>query len=207
MRSLVASHAATPELLRSALAEVPRHERDAWFDLVLGTEEIPEDGAELPAGCVPYLPCPVDALLRAVEVAKVSERDVFVDVGSGLGRVAVIAHLLTGAAAIGLEIQSHFVRAAREMMERLNVSRLSVIHGDAARLTTHVAIGTVFFLYCPFGGERLERVLDELELIARTRPIRVCAVDLPLPPRPWLELVARPSAELSVYRSTYFEAN
>jgi hypothetical protein len=42
-----------------------------------------------------------------------------------------------------------------------------------------VVIGTVFFLYCPFGGDRLKRVLDELEAIARTRQTRVCCVGMP----------------------------
>jgi len=63
----------------------------------------------------------------------------------------------------------------------------------------------VFFLYCPFSGARLERVLDDLESIARTREIRVCCVDLPLPPRAWLALAAPPSGDLAVYRSTLLD--
>jgi len=43
---------------------------------------------------------------------------------------------------------------------------------------------SVFFLYRPFGGERLARVLGDLEHIARTRELRVCCIDLPLPRAP-----------------------
>jgi hypothetical protein len=63
----------------------------------------------------------------------------------------------------------------------------------------------VFFLYCPFSGGRLEQLLDDLEPIARTRRIRVCTVDLPLPARAWLTLVSPPSLDIAVYRSTLLD--
>jgi hypothetical protein len=87
----------------------------------------------------------------------------------------------------------------------LNAERFSPIQGDAAQLTGSITIGSVFFLYCPFSGDRLEKLLDDLESIARTRPIRVCCVDLPLPPRPWLTFAAPPSGDLTVYRSTLLD--
>jgi len=202
MRALLSSARATPALFRDALTSVPPLERDPWLDLVLGLDGAPEDGPELPRGCVPYLPCPVDALLRAVDLAGVAASDVFVDVGAGIGRAAVLAHLLTGAAAIGLEIQPALVAASRELTRRLGVSRYSAVEGDAVHLTGSMTIGSVFFLYCPFSGARLEKVLTDLETIARTRPIRVCCVDVPIPPRPWLTLVSPESEDLAVYRST-----
>lgn len=202
MRALLSSAPPTPALFRDALTSVPPVERDPWLDLVLGLDEIPEDGPELPRGCVPYLPCPVDVLLRAVDLAGVAASDVFVDVGAGLGRAAVLAHLLTGAAAIGLEIQPALVAASRDLTRRLGVSRFSAVEGDATDLTGSMTSGSVFFLYCPFSGARLEKVLTELETIARTRPIRVCCVDLPVPPLPWLTLVSPASDDLAVFRST-----
>ena len=187
--------------LRAALLCVSPTERDAWLDHVLGLRDVPDDGPDLPRGCVPYVPCPVDAMLRMVEQADVRSSDVFVDVGSGAGRAAVFVHLLTGAATIGIEIQPGLVRAARELASRLGLSRVSCVHADAARLTGFVPIGSVFFLYCPFSGDRLANVLTDLESIARTRVIRVCCVDLPLPPSPWLTLEPQASGDLAIYRS------
>jgi SAM-dependent methyltransferase len=203
MRSLIASREATPDGVRAAITRVPPSERDAWLDLVLELDPLPDDGPELPRGCVPYLPCSVDALLRIVEHARVQSSDVFVDIGSGLGRAAALVHLLTGAAAIGLEIQRGHVAASRALTTRLSLSRLSIVEGDAASLTGYIVIGSVFLLNCPFSGARLGRVLAELEPIARTRPIRVCCVDLPLPPCPWLTLASPPWGDLAVYQSTY----
>ena len=190
-----------PSKFRAALLSVPPDARDAWLDLVLGLTELPDDGPELPRGCVPYLPCSVDVLLRMIEQAGVHASDVFVDIGSGLGRAAALVHLLTGASAIGLEIQRGLALAARDLASRLLLSRCPCIEGDAAELTGFVTIGTVFFLYCPFGGEHLMRVLDHLESIARTRMLRVCCVDLPLPSRDWLTLDPMHSGDLAIYRS------
>ncbi|HKU40708.1 MAG TPA: hypothetical protein VJR89_21255 [Polyangiales bacterium] len=169
---------------------------------MLGLDELPEDGPELPQGCVPYLPCSVDALLRVIDEAGVHAEDVFVDIGSGLGRAAALVHLLTGAGAIGLEIQPALARAARNLASRLCLSRVPCIEGDAAELAGYMSIGTVFFLYCPFGGERLVKLLEQLASIARTRTLRVCCVDLTLPARDWLKPDPVRFGDLAVYRST-----
>jgi hypothetical protein len=202
IRSLVSSGGATPDVFRAALADIPQGERDAWLDLVLGIDELPGDRAELPRGCAPYIPCSVSVLVQMIERAQVRPSDVFVDIGSGLNRPGALTHLLTGAAAIGIEIQSELVRASREIATGLNASRLSVVEGDAARLAGFISIGSVFFLYCPFTGARLTRVLDDLGLIARTRPIRVCCVDMPSLSCSWLASVSLPPGSLAVYRST-----
>jgi SAM-dependent methyltransferase len=191
-----------PPAFRAALLRVAPTERDAWLDLVLGLGELPEDGPELPRECVPYLPCPVDALLRMVEQAPVRASDVFVDIGSGLGRAAALVHLLTGAAAIGLEIQPGLVCMARDLATRLRSARISFVEGDAAELAGFITTGSVYFLYCPFSGDRLAKVLADLEPIARTRRIRVCSVDLPLPPCSWLALDPQFSRDLAIHRNT-----
>ena len=51
----------------------------------LGLGELPDDLPDLPPGTVPYLPCPVDAIIRAVLEAPVGPDDVFVDLGAGVG--------------------------------------------------------------------------------------------------------------------------
>jgi hypothetical protein len=202
VRSLIERGHQDPKAFRAALLGVPPTERDAWLDLVLRLGEIPDDTPALPRDCVPYLPCPVDALLRMVDQACVGASDVFVDIGSGLGRTTALVHLYTGAEAIGLEIQPGLVHLARDLATRLLVSRISSIEGDAAKLAHCMTAGSVFFLYCPFSGERLTVVLAALESIARSRMIRVCCVHLPLPPCSWLTLDPPMSGDLAIYRST-----
>jgi len=186
---------------RRALLDVPAGDRDAWVDLVLGLGELPGDGPTLPAGGVPYLASSVDVVLQMIDEAPIRATDVFVDVGAGPGRVTALVHLLTGAGAIGLEIQPELVAVARDMIGRLGLSRVACIEGDAAAFTPFMVVGSVFFFNCPFSGARLTKVLDDLQSIARTRPLNICCVYLPLPPRPWLTRDPGRSAELEIHRS------
>jgi hypothetical protein len=205
IRSQIERELHDPGEFRAALLSVPPTARDAWLDRVFGLRELPDDGPDLPRGSVPYFPSSVDALLRMVEQAGVQASDVFVDVGSGVGRAAAFVHLFTGAGAIAIEIQSGLVVSARDLTTRLLVSRVSCIEGDAVKLTGYITIGSVFFLYCPFSGDRLVKVMADLESIARTRTIRVCCVDLPLPPCAWLSPEPRLSGDLAIYRSTLLD--
>jgi SAM-dependent methyltransferase len=195
----------TPESFRQALLRVTPLARDAWVDAALGLAR-PPDGPDLPRGCVPYLPCAVDALLRTLEQANVESTDVFVDVGSGAGRTAALVHLLTGASVIGLEIQRALAERARELAARLRLSRVAVIEGDAAARLDVATRGSVFFLYCPFSGERLRRFLTALEPVARARALRVCSVDLPLPALPWLVLEPQRHGDVAIHRTTLHSA-
>ena len=200
-RSLIESGRCNPGRLRELLGAVPPAARDAWVDRLLGLGAIPEDGPELPRGCVPYLPCPVDALLRLVDQARVTAADVFVDIGSGAGRAAALVHLLTGAPAIGVEVQPRLVSASRALTARLRLPNVSFVQGDAADVVPTMAAGSVLLLYCPFSGDRLAQLLADLEPVARTQSTRVCCVDLPLPPCGWLELASPAAGDLAIYRS------
>jgi hypothetical protein len=199
-RQRIADGAHDRRAFRAALLAVPRDARDTWVDRVLGLGALPADGPELPRGCVPYVPCGVDALIELVDRAQVGPDDVFVDVGSGVGRAMALVHLLSGAAAVGIEIQPELVEAARDVARRVS-PRIANVRGDAVELAGRVVIGSVFFLYCPFSGERLTQVLADLEAIAQTRPIRVCCVDLPLPACDWLAAEPAASGSVTVYRS------
>ncbi len=200
VRRLLASRQMGPMAFRAALDSFPQAEGDGWLDRIFELRALPLDGPELPRGCVPYLPCPVEPLLRIIELADIQSSDVFVDIGSGLGRALLLTHFLTGAEALGIEIQSALVRRSCELAASLNAERVSVTEGDAVALAHTLAIGSVFFLYCPFSGSRLDRVLAAIAALAKTRSVRVCSVDLPLPPCPWLAPVSL-SDDIAVYRS------
>lgn len=201
LRSRIASGELGAAAFRRALLDVPWLERDAWLDRLLELGPPPDDGPELPRGCVPYLPCAVDGVLSAVDLAGVSGSDVLVDVGAGVGRTAALVQLLTGATVVSVEIQSQLAQAARQLQQRLSLPRFSVVEGDAAELVASLG-GTIFFLYCPFGQDRLQALLDQLEPAAHARELRICAVDLPVPPRRWLTLISPPGRGCAVFRST-----
>jgi SAM-dependent methyltransferase len=202
MRSALEGGLRDARAFRAALADVAAADRDTWVDRALGLPEPPTDGPELPRGCVPYLPCSVDTLLRAIDSAAITESDVFVDVGSGLGRALTLVHLLTGASAVGLEIQPALVRESRKLASRLQLTRVTTLEGDASALVSSLPRGSVWLLYCPFSGQRLSEFLARLEPLARAEPLRICGVDLADLECPWLLPQAAPAANLRVYRAT-----
>jgi len=185
-RAFLAAKKVCPDLFRSILLSIHSDDRDVWVDRVFGVDAHAEDGPELPRGCAPYLPCPVDAVIAAVDDAAINSADVFVDIGSGVGRVGLLVRLLTGAGVIGIEVQSSLVALSRSYTQELNVERFAVVCGDACQLVRYIPAGSVFFFYCPFSGLRLDRLVDELEGIAKMRPLRLCGVVTNFPRRPWL---------------------
>ena len=71
----------------------------------------PWDGSD--SEMIHYEPTPVSALLELVDRVPLTPADRFVDIGSGLGQVALLVHLLTGVEAIGLEVMPAYVNQAR----------------------------------------------------------------------------------------------
>ena len=185
-----------PALLERVLA-VPLRDRDAWLDEILRIEGIPSD-IDLPRGAAPYLPSGVDDIVAMVRDVPVRPDDRLVDLGSGLGRVVILAHLLSGVPACGVELQAHLVHSARERCAELALPGVSFVHANAAEV---VPAGSIFFLYAPFSGEMLARVLSRLEGIARDRPIVVCAVALELHGASWLTPRKTSSRSLMLYES------
>src|SRR5262249_29302480 len=121
-----------------------------------------------------------------------------VDLGAGLGRVVLLVHLLSGARARGVEIQAPLVQRARQRCAELALAAGSFVHADAADCELD---GSVFFLYAPFGGDVLARVLRRLEGVAGGRPMAVAGVGLELPDAPWLTARSTSSAALTLYES------
>ncbi len=204
---LIRAHAARAAIaagvLRGAplvelLGAIPVGDRDEWVDVALGIEEAPPDEPDLPRGAVPYLPCGLDEILAMVRDVPLTAEDELVDLGSGLGRVPILAHLLTGARAHGVEVQEPLVRRARALCKSLGLADVTFVQANAAETALD---GTIFFLYAPFNGPMLARVLERIEEVARRRPIVVCAVGLEFREVPWLAARKTANVSLTLYDS------
>ncbi len=182
--------------LRAALTVLPPAERDRWFDQTLGLGDPPDDVLPLPLEAVPYVPCPVDALLRMVDEAPIRPSDVFLDLGAGIGRALLFVHLLTGARAQGVELQPHLVALGRAHCERLGVEGVALLEGNAA---DHVPEASVVLLYSPFNGDTLRRVRARLEPLGARRAVTVCAVDCELDGLAGFDRRASSSPAISFY--------
>jgi hypothetical protein len=192
---------ATPEELLAWLASLPPGARDAAVDEHLGIAG-PSPCGDGPPGdhLIGYHASGVAAIARALVEVPVGAEDVLVDLGAGLGKVVLLAHLFTGARARGVELQPPLVNGARAAAARLGCSAIDVSFTEADARVAELDDGTVFFLYAPFTGPVLAEVVRRLQGVARRHAIVVCALGVDLhPAAPWL--VARPidSFWLTVY--------
>jgi hypothetical protein len=137
----------------------------------LEDDAIPDPRRALEAEMVQYQPTPARVVLALIAHARVARDDVFFDIGSGLGQVPMLVNLLTGARAIGVELEPAYCEYARRRVVDLNLEDV-VFRNDDARAADY-GEGTVFFLYTPVKGEMLQVVLDRIRARTCNRKIRV----------------------------------
>lgn len=163
---------------------------------VLALEEPAGAAASREPGMVFYQPTPVRHILRMIRVSRIAPEDVLLDLGSGLGHVPLLTSMLTGARAIGVEVEQRYVAAARACARTLRLRGVRFIHEDARKVDLRV--GTVYFLYTPFTGAMLECVVRRLRRESDRRAIRVCTFGpctLDFAKEAWLRPTTRPVAD------------
>lgn len=147
---------------------------DALFAGLLAIDEPEIDHASLPPEMVRYQPTPARHIVDGVRRASMSAGDVVLDLGSGLGHVPMLAHMLTGARTRGVEREAAYVDSAIRAAAALGLGDVAFIAADA-RAADLTGVD-VFYLFTPFLGSVLRDVLARIEAEAARRPIRVVAL-------------------------------
>lgn len=179
---------------------------DALVQGLMRAEQAPTPAQQRDVEMIGYEPTPARAVLDLVDQVRLTTDDVFYDLGAGLGHVAIMVHLLTGAAVRGVEIEASYCRHAQRCVEELGLSQVGIVHRDARDVD--YTDGSVFFMYTPFSGELLQTVLTTLSGVACHRPLTLCtfgACSFEVARQPWLRL-RQPEAvhayALAVFTST-----
>ncbi len=155
-----------------------KHQQEAGYDDldifingIFSVQTMPEQTKELEPGMVFYQKTPARVILEICEIVEFTKEDVFFDLGSGLGQVAILVNLLSGAKAIGIEFEPAFCDYARNCAADLNLFNVTFINNDARK--ADYPSGTIFFMYTPFTGEILNGVLDHLRKESLLRKIKI----------------------------------
>ena len=144
---------------------------DLFLNGLLLWRTLPPETKLVNSEMVFYQQTPSRFIIELIDRALVTDNDVFFDVGSGLGQVAIVANLLSGASANGIEIEPGFCEYARMTAAELNLTGVEFWNVDAR--AANYADGTVFFMYTPFVGSICATVLDRLRIESLARRIRV----------------------------------
>ena len=132
---------------------------------------MPEQTKDLEPEMVYYQKTPARVVFELVRECHFTKEDVFFDLGSGLGQVAILVNLLTGITAKGVEFEPAFCEYAGDCAAELNLSNVTFINMDARK--ANYSKGTIFFMYTPFKGEILQEVLAILRKESLRRKIKI----------------------------------
>jgi hypothetical protein len=144
---------------------------DMLINGLFGIDTEPQETRPLRAGMIGYQATPARFILDLIERIPLGPDDVFFDLGSGLGRVALLVGLLTPARVRGIEYDPGHCAYARHCARLVPAPRVRFINIDARE--ADVADGTVFFMYTPFRGALLQEVLERLQHDAHRRPMTI----------------------------------
>lgn len=172
------------------IAALPSADRERAVDEHLGIGDAIPPSTPPGEHLVGYHASGIEPILEIVREVPIRASDVVVDLGAGLGRVALLVHLVTGAKVRGLELQPDLVTRANAAAESCGAN--DAVRFELGDVRTHdLGGGSVYFMYLPFTGPVLLEVLDRLRAIAQRRKIVVCTLGLDLDRHaPWL--VRRP---------------
>jgi predicted RNA methylase len=138
-----------------------------------GSIELPEHALD---DRVAYLPSAWHVLPRALRYVGVSERDTFVDFGSGKGRIVHQAARLPFRRVIGVEVSPELVEIARSALAaRTHQHRcrsVEIVLADVRQFRVPDDL-TIAYLYRPFGDETLAAVLRGIVESIDRHPRRV----------------------------------
>lgn len=125
-------------------------------------------------GTVPY------RLINTIlDHLQLSNNDVFVDLGCGKGRVLCIASMRPIKKSIGVEYSVQLCSIAERNAKNLRSDHRPIEILNISAENFDYTVGTVFYLFHPFGPNTVREVLEKLRLGLHTspRPVRIIYVN------------------------------
>lgn len=165
----------TPQDFRARLDAMPHFDWDPWARRLFDLHEIPPTTVPLDADMVGYITTHVVQILEVA--SELTPDDVLYDLGSGLGFVPILASWLSGARAVGVEIEPAFVARARAQADFVGVgNRVTFVERDLREQDYPDA--TAVFMFYPVRDELLDQVIARVEPVGRARPLRLYSLGL-----------------------------
>jgi SAM-dependent methyltransferase len=127
---------------------------------------------------VPYIPSPLGAIRKMLEIANVSPRDAVYDLGCGDARIPIIAVKEFGAKkAVGCEVRKYvYEKALRKVKNEELLSRVKLVNGDLFKADVSKATVITLYLNDP-ANEQLKPKLEReakagTRIVSRSFPVK-----------------------------------
>jgi hypothetical protein len=154
------------------------HPIDELYDLRFGVRTFGYVPAVRPGTTdyqVAYVPTPYRKIIHTLRQVKLGHDDVFIDLGSGLGRTVFTASWLGAKRAVGVEINAALTASARENYQSSHLRHRDIEFVCAAAQEYNFHEGSVIYMFHPFGSATMEKVIQriEFELSKHRRQLRI----------------------------------
>ena len=134
---------------------------------------------------VPFIPTPIKVIEASLDLAKVGPGDVVYDLGSGDGRVVVLAAKLRGAKAVGVEIDPALVILSEMKIKEEGLEdRVKILQKDFREVD--ISDATVLYLYIYY--DVIKNFL--MDKLYQLKPgARIVTLEIPVPG--WMPVAKR----------------
>jgi len=135
------------------------------FSLPAASQSVPLSPSQTDSGkylehLVPFVPTPLAVAEKMLELAKVQSDDVVYDLGSGDGRIVILAAQKFGAHAVGVELDANLYEKSSQRIRELGLQdRARIIHENMFEVNVrHATVVTLYLLTAV--NERLRPMLE-----------------------------------------------
>lgn len=148
--------------------------RDELWDMRLGIHTL----GFLPAVGVPgsaawqghYVPTPYSKVIASLRHVAIGPEDVFVDLGSGLGRTVFAASWLGARRAVGVEIDKSLTEAACANLSRFRLPDRDIEFFCLPAQAYDFQDTSLIYMFHPFGAGTMQQVCELIEAALAQRP-------------------------------------
>lgn len=132
-----------------------------WAPALLGQEKDKPAGGEKIEKLAPYYPTPQMVVEKMLQLTSLKAGERMYDLGSGDGRIVILAAQKFGADAWGVEFDADLVHQSEQKIKKLGLDKTAhIIHGDILKQTYDKAdVITVYLL--PISNDKVRPLLEK----------------------------------------------
>jgi SAM-dependent methyltransferase len=138
---------------------IPFWRRFVRVGALLGSAAIAQEGVA-PISLAPYYPTPMAVVEKMLELGELKPGELVYDLGSGDGRVVILAAQKFGARAVGFEIDPPNVKYSRELIAKLELTELATIEQRDLTLADFSKPDLIFVYLLPDSNDKIRPLLE-----------------------------------------------
>ena len=139
--------------------KIPLLQKLACMGALLASAAIAQQGVA-PVSLAPYYPTPMAVVEKMLELGELKPGELVYDLGSGDGRVVILAAQKFGARAVGFEIDPPNVAYSRKLIAKLELTDLATIEQKDLTLADFSKPDLLFVYLLPDSNDKIRPLIE-----------------------------------------------